>query len=705
MAERSHKASRERIVTTICNNASNSNPEEPPQQHPIVKKQNTPPTPNLNKYGRDLSDLARNGKIDLVIGRNNEIERVVQILLRRTKNNPVLVGEPGVGKTAIVEGLAHYFASNDAPPELREKRLITLNLSSIVAGTKYRGEFEERIKAIIKEAKSDPNIILFIDELHTLIGAGSPGGSAMDASNILKPELSSRSLQIIGATTLNEYKKYIEKDAALERRFQRVKVEPPTATETIAILRGLRSSFELHHNVTYSDEAIEAAVQLSDRYFPDRFQPDKAIDLIDEAGARVNLGYDNYDPRYRETTLQLFAKLKELRIAVRREDLPSKDALDAEIRILKQQVFELKTTHDLKRQSDPAIVTEEVIFDLVSASTGIPVGSLTNDLKTKLLSIDEEIGKNVIGQDEAVSAVCRCFRRARTQLKDPKRPIGSFLFLGPTGVGKTLLAKNIAKILFQDENALVRIDMSEYMEKFSMSRLIGAPPGHVGYNEGGQLTEQVRRRPYSVVLLDEVEKAHPDIMNLFLQILEDGHCTDSTGRVVNFKDTVIIMTSNLGAKPLKDDRVGFHLHINDSIDYESHKKSALAAVKGFLRPEMINRFDELIVFNHLELPQMNLVIETELAQLYERMNSIHRDLILSEEAKKLLIEKGFDPEYGARPLRRAISNLLIDRLSEEILTGNIPENSTVIVDRDGDLCTFQILAGRMQEEEDALLLV
>ena len=634
--------------------------EEPKQRRSkkqSVKKvtgQSAPPkgTPTLDALARDLTQQAQEGKLDPIIGREREVRRIIQILSRRTKNNPVLVGEPGVGKTAIAEGIAQQIVSGEVPPILQGKRLMTLDMGSLVAGTKYRGEFEERMKKIINEIYHDGNVILFIDELHTLIGAGSAEG-AVDASNLLKPALARGELQTIGATTQDEYQKHIERDAALERRFASVKIEQPTSEETIAILEGIKPAYEQHHDVTFDDETLTAAVKLSSRYITDRFLPDKAIDLIDEAAAKVII-----------------------------DNSQSTDSIGKE----RQRLQVLNQQKEQAVGSQQQLVTPEDVADVVSQWTGIPVNELQQEESERLLNLETLLHERVIGQDEAVKAVAKAIRRARSGLKDPNRPIGSFLFLGPTGVGKTELAKTLAEAMFSSEDHLIRVDMSEFMEKHNTSRLIGSPPGYVGHDEGGQLTEKIRQNPYSVVLLDEVEKAHPDVFNLLLQVLDDGQITDGKGRLVDFKNTVIIMTSNLGATALRDEKtVGFGASDSWS-DYEAMKARVLEELKNEFRPEFINRVDESIVFHSLDQQHLNEIVELLSEDIVGRLAEMNIDLKITHTAIDVIAEAGYNPEYGARPLKRAIQTELEDRLSDALLAGDvIPGDKVTIGARSGEI--------------------
>ncbi|QTJ42381.1 ATP-dependent Clp protease ATP-binding subunit [Dolosigranulum pigrum] len=666
--------------------------EEPKQRRSkkqSVKKvtgQSAPPkgTPTLDALARDLTQQAQEGKLDPIIGREREVRRIIQILSRRTKNNPVLVGEPGVGKTAIAEGIAQQIVSGEVPPILQGKRLMTLDMGSLVAGTKYRGEFEERMKKIINEIYHDGNVILFIDELHTLIGAGSAEG-AVDASNLLKPALARGELQTIGATTQDEYQKHIERDAALERRFASVKIEQPTPEETIAILEGIKPAYEQHHDVTFDDETLTAAVKLSSRYITDRFLPDKAIDLIDEAAAKVIIdNSQSTDSIGKERQrLQLLNQQKEQAI----QEQNFEQAAEYRHQEMKQQ---RKVKRLLQKEqaagSQQQLVTPEDVADVVSQWTGIPVNELQQEESERLLNLETLLHERVIGQDEAVKAVAKAIRRARSGLKDPNRPIGSFLFLGPTGVGKTELAKTLAEAMFSSEDHLIRVDMSEFMEKHNTSRLIGSPPGYVGHDEGGQLTEKIRQNPYSVVLLDEVEKAHPDVFNLLLQVLDDGQITDGKGRLVDFKNTVIIMTSNLGATALRDEKtVGFGASDSWS-DYEAMKARVLEELKNEFRPEFINRVDESIVFHSLEQDHLREIVELLSEDIVGRLAEMNIDLKITHTAIDVIAEAGYNPEYGARPLKRAIQTELEDRLSDALLSGDvIPSDKVTIGARSGEI--------------------
>lgn len=633
-------------------------------------------TPTLDGLARDLTQLAQDGGVDPVIGREKEIERVIEVLSRRTKNNPVLIGEPGVGKTAVAEGLAQQIINNEVPEILRDKRVMTLDMGTVVAGTKYRGEFEDRLKKVMDEIRQAGNVILFIDELHTLIGAGGAEG-AIDASNILKPALSRGELQCIGATTLDEYRKYIEKDAALERRFQPITVDEPTKEESVQILKGLRDRYEAHHRVTITDEAIEAAVQLSDRYISDRFLPDKAIDLIDEGGSKVRLRSYTAPPDLKELEQQLEEVRKEKDAAVQGQEFEKAASLRDNEQGLRERLEATNKQWKEKQGQENSEVTPEDVALVVSTWTGVPVKKLEQAESQRLLDMESILHKRVIGQEEAVNSVSQAVRRARAGLKDPQRPIGSFIFLGPTGVGKTELARAVAEALFGDDEAMIRIDMSEYMEKHTTSRLVGSPPGYVGHEEGGQLTEKVRQKPYSVILLDEVEKAHPEVFHILLQVLEDGRLTDSKGRVVDFRNTVLIMTSNVGAQELKRNKyVGFTLQ-NDGQGYGEMKDKVLGELKKTFRPEFLNRIDETIVFHALEKAQLRKIVTLMSGQLKTRLHEQEIDLELTSKAEEKIAEIGFDPEYGARPLRRALQKEIEDRLSEELLKGNIEKGQKV----------------------------
>lgn len=633
-------------------------------------------TATLDSLARDLTKSAREGNVDPVIGRDEEIERIIQILSRRTKNNPVLIGEPGVGKTAVIEGLAQQIAENEVPEILRDKRVMTLDMGTVVAGTKYRGEFEDRLKKVMEEIRNAGNIILFIDELHTLIGAGGAEG-AIDASNILKPSLSRGELQCVGATTLDEYRKYIEKDAALERRFQPIQVDEPTLEESAQILRGLRDRYEAHHRVTITEEAIDAAVELSNRYITDRFLPDKAIDLIDEAGSRVRLRSYTMPPQLKELETELEQVRKEKDSAVLSQEFEKAASYRDKEQKTKDKLEETETKWKEKQGKESLSVVEEDIAAVVSTWTGIPVVKLTKHESDRLLNMEEVLHNRVIGQSEAVNAVSKAIRRARAGLKDPKRPIGSFIFLGPTGVGKTELARALAESMFADEDAMIRIDMSEYMEKHATSRLVGSPPGYVGYEEGGQLTELVRRKPYSVVLLDEVEKAHPEVFNILLQVLEDGRLTDSKGRVIDFRNTVLIMTSNVGASELQNNRyVGFNLG-DENQEHQDMKSKVTEEMKRTFRPEFLNRIDETIVFHSLEKQHIKDIVKLMVKEVKNRVEGQELSFTITDKALEKVADAGFDPEYGARPLRRSIQRNIEDLLSEELLKGSIEKGETV----------------------------
>ena len=645
-------------------------------------------TPTLNQYGTDLTKKALDGKLDPVIGRDKEIERVIQILSRRSKNNPCLIGEPGVGKTAIVEGLAQKIVAGDVPELLKDKRVVSVDISSMVAGAKYRGDFEERIKKSLEEVRKAGDVILFIDEIHTIVGAGSAEG-AVDAANILKPLLARGEIQVVGATTLNEYRKYIEKDAALERRFSQVLVTEPTEEDTIKILEGIRDKYEAHHNVKITDEAIKAAVELSERYINDRYLPDKAIDLMDEAASKVKMQkYTKPDSiKELEDKIEKISKEKEEAIATQNFETAAK-LRDTE----KSQKEELQKKQEKWKNSNTKKVmtlTQEDIAGVIASWTGIPVNKITETENEKLKKLEEILHKRVVGQDEAVTAVSKAIRRGRVGLKDPNRPIGSFLFLGPTGVGKTELAKSLAEAMFGDENSMIRVDMSEFMEPHSVAKLIGSPPGYVGYDDGGQLTEKVRRKPYCVILFDEVEKAHPDVMNMLLQILEDGRLSDSQGRTVNFKNTIIIMTSNIGARLITDhNKLGFSGNSNDKEEtkneYEDTKKAVMAELKKEFKPELINRIDDIIVFHKLSDDNVKAIIDIMLKEVAKRLEKQEIKIEISDDVKELIAKKGVDKDYGARPLRRAIQNMVEDKIAEAILDGKIVPNKTAILSVEND---------------------
>lgn len=657
-------------------------------------------TPALKAFGRDLTEIARKGDMDPVIGREQEIERVIQVLCRRTKNNPVLLGEAGVGKTAIVEGLAQEIARGNVPELLREKRVITLDLALMVAGTKYRGQFEERIKAVMDEIRRAKNIILFIDELHTIVGAGSAEGT-MDASNIIKPALSRGEMQCIGATTLNEYRKYIEKDAALERRFQSVKVEPPSIEDAIAILKGLSGKYEDHHKAIITEPAIEAAVKLSDRYITDRFLPDKAIDVMDEAGSRARIGAMTRPPEVKDLEAEIEKLRSEKEKAIKEQDFERAASMRDQEKQSKEKLESILDAWKGEREEKRVTVDEEEILQVVSKWTGVPLQRMEQGEAQKLLRMEEELTKVVVGQKEGVAAISKALRRSRADLKDPKRPIGTFALLGPTGVGKTLLAKTLAETMFGDSKALIQLDMSEYMEKFTVSRLIGSPPGYVGYEEGGQLTEKVRRQPYSVVLFDEIEKAHPDVMNMLLQILEEGKLTDNVGRTVNFRNTIILMTSNVGAETIKKSAMGFG-PVDTESTYEKMREGILEEAKKAFRPEFLNRLDDTIVFRSLSKQDLVKILDLEIAKVEERLASKDIALELDESAKDLLVDKGYDPDYGARPMRRAVERHLEDPLAEEILKGNLHEKDPIQVTAEEGKLKFSQNAAAAGTEAEAV---
>jgi len=636
-------------------------------------------TPALDSFGRDLTELARQGKLDPVIGREKEIERAIQILCRRTKNNPVLLGEAGVGKTAIVEGFAQRVVDGHVPELLADRRIVVLDLAMMVAGTKYRGQFEERIKAVMNEVRRAKNTILFIDELHTLVGAGGAEG-AIDASNVLKPALARGEIQCIGATTLDEYRKYIEKDSALDRRFQIIMIEPATKSEAVEILKGLRDRYESHHRVQISDAALESAVELSSRYITGRCLPDKAIDVIDEAGARVRLKAMTKPPDLKEIDEEVDRLNKEKEEAVANQDFEKAAALrDQADKLKKKKQNMTRDWRDKSREAD-GVVDEEVVAEVVSKMTGIPLTRMSTEDSKRLMAMEDDLHKRVIGQNEAIKSIAKAVRRSRSGLKDPKRPTGCFIFAGPTGVGKTLLAKALAQFMFGDADALIQIDMSEYMEKHNVSRLIGAPPGYVGFEEGGQLTEKIRRRPYSVVLLDELEKAHPDVFNMLLQVMEEGRLTDSFGRNVDFRNTILIMTTNAGAEAIKNESAFGFQKPDDDAGYDSMKKRVNERIEKFFRPEFLNRVDDVIVFHHLTVEDLKQVIDIELAKVRERLGERGLKLELTDAAKQFLIKKGSDTDFGARPLRRAIENYIEDPVSEELLKGEFTGKDTIQVD-------------------------
>jgi ATP-dependent Clp protease ATP-binding subunit ClpC len=652
-----------------------------------VEKKGEIKTPALKAFGRDLTEIARKGDMDPVIGRKEEIERVIQILCRRTKNNPVLLGEAGVGKTAIVEGLAQEIAKGNVPDLLRDKRVVTLDLALMVAGTKYRGQFEERIKAVMDEIRRAKNVILFIDELHTIVGAGSAEGT-MDASNIIKPALSRGEMQCVGATTLNEYRKYIEKDAALERRFQAVKVEAPSIDEAIQILKGLRHKYEEHHKAEFTEKAVEASVKLSDRYITDRFLPDKAIDVLDEAGSRARIGTMTRPPEIKAMEAEIEEIKTKKERAIKNQDFEGAAQMRDKEKQAKEKLETQLRDWRAAREEKHVVVDEEDILHVVSKWTGIPLQRMEQGEMQRLLTVEQEMEKVVVGQREAVSAICKALRRSRADLKDPRRPIGTFLLLGPTGVGKTLLAKTMAEQMFGDSKSLVHLDMSEYMEKFNVSRLIGSPPGYVGYEEGGQLTEKVRRNPYSVVLFDEIEKAHPDVWNMLLQILEEGKLTDNVGRVVNFRNTIVLMTSNVGSDLIRrQSTLGFS-PITDESSYEKMREKILDESKKTFRPEFLNRLDDVIVFRSFTKPDLIQILGLEVEKVLARLRHKNLKLELDDKAKDFLVEKGYDPQYGARPMRRSVERFLEDPLAEEILKGSLHEGEAILVTVGNDKLVF-----------------
>ncbi len=668
-------------------------------ESPSGKAKGKSKTPALDSFGRDLTELAKEGQLDPVIGRTNEIERVTQVLCRRTKNNPVLLGEAGVGKTAIIEGLAQRIISNDVPEILFDKRLVVLDLAMMVAGTKYRGQFEERIKAVMNEVRRAKNVILFIDELHTLVGAGGAEG-AIDASNVLKPALARGEIQCIGATTFDEYRKYIEKDAALARRFQAIPVDPPSAEQTIEIIKGVRDKYEAHHRVRITDEAIRAAVEFSGRYISGRVQPDKSIDVIDEAGARVRIRSMSKPPNLAE----IEADIERLTIAkddaVKNADYEKAAELRDQASQLQQKKEDLQTEWRARSQEIDGEVDEEVIAEVVAKMTGVPLQRLEKEEAARLLDLEKELHKKVISQEDAIKAVSKSIRRARAGLKDPNRPMGSFIFVGPSGVGKTLLSKALAEFMFGDADSLIHLDMSEYMEKHTVSRLVGAPPGYVGYEEGGQLTEQIRRRPYAVVLLDEVEKAHPDVFNMLLQIMEEGRLTDSFGRHVDFRNTILIMTSNIGADLIKGGG-GFGFQpSNSDRSHENVKTILMKEIERFFRPEFINRLDDVIVFRPLTREDLVQIIEYEVAKVAKRIEEQGFKTELTQAAKDFLIDKGYNPDYGARPLRRAIGTYIEDPLSEQLLSGALHGKNHILVDHAEGEDELMFKASKVSEPED-----
>ena len=647
-------------------------------------------TPALKSFGRDLTEQARKGEIDPVIGRADEIERIIQILCRRTKNNPVLIGEAGVGKTAIAEGLAQEIIAGNVPEILRDKRVITLDLALMVAGTKYRGQFEERIKAVMDEIRRNKNIILFIDEMHTIVGAGSAEG-AMDASNIIKPALSRGELQCIGATTLNEYRKYIEKDAALERRFQQVKVEAPSVDQTIQILKGIRPKYEAHHKAKFLDESLEAAAKLSDRYLTGSFLPDKAIDLVDEAGSKARIAAMTRPPNVKDIEAEIETIRIDKETAIKSQDFEKAAALRDSEKQAKDKLESILSEWRAHKDEKEVIVTADEIMQVLSKWTGVPLSRIEQHETAKLLAMESELEGKVIGQNEAVVAISKALRRSRADLKDPRRPIGSFIFLGPTGVGKTFLARTLAEFMFGTADSLIQIDMSEYMEKFSASRLIGSPPGYIGYEEGGQLSEAVRRKPYAVVLFDEIEKAHPDVMHLLLQILEEGKITDSLGRKIDFRNTIIIMTSNVGAELIKKQTtLGFGAPAH-SENYDVMRDKILEESKRVFKPEFLNRLDDIIVFHTLQKPDLIKIVDLEMTKVIERIKTKDIHLSLDETAHEFLIAKGYDPTYGARPMRRAVERYIEDPMAEEVLRGHIKPGDKVNVTRNGEKLDFVIV--------------
>jgi ATP-dependent Clp protease ATP-binding subunit ClpC len=681
---------RQRVLKELDPNFGNEESSIPAGEKPQPQQQEKKgevKTPALKAFGRDLTEIARKGEMDPVIGRKNEIERVIQILCRRTKNNPVLLGEAGVGKTAIVEGLAQEIAKGNVPEILLSKRVITLDLALMVAGTKYRGQFEERIKAVMDEIRRAKNVILFIDELHTIVGAGSAEGT-MDASNIIKPALSRGEMQCIGATTLNEYRKYIEKDAALERRFQSVKVEAPSIEDAIEILKGLRHKYEQHHKAEFTDDAVTAAVKLSDRYITDRFLPDKAIDVLDEAGSRARIGTMTRPPESKTLEGEIEEIKTQKERAIKNQDFEGAASMRDKEKQAKEKLENLLREWRTHREEKRVVVGEEDILHVVAKWTGVPLKRMGQDEAARLLNVENEMEKTVIGQREAVTAICKALRRSRADFKDPKRPIGTFLLLGPTGVGKTLLAKTLAEQMFGDGKALIHLDMSEYMEKFNVSRLIGSPPGYVGYEEGGQLTEKVRRNPYSVVLFDEIEKAHPDVWNILLQILEEGKLTDNVGRVVNFRNTIILLTSNVGSDMIKRQSTMGFSPITDEASYEKMRERIMDDAKRTFRPEFLNRLDDAIVFRSFTKPDLIQILDLEIEKVLQRLRHKNIKVELDQKAKDFLVDKGYNPDFGARPMRRAVEKYLEDPLAEEILKGNLHEGEATVVTSDGEKLVF-----------------
>jgi len=663
------------------------------------RKRRKSKTPALDHFGRDLTEMARRGRLDPIIGRQNEIERVTQILSRRKKNNPVLIGEPGVGKTAIVEGLAQRIVEGKVPQTLENKRVVTLDMASLVAGTKYRGQFEERLKSVMTEIMNSRDVIIFIDELHTIVGAGGAEGS-LDASNIFKPALSRGELQCIGATTLNEYRKYIEKDGALERRFQMVMVDQPSEDDTVRILMGLRSKYEEHHRIKISDEAIAAAVKLSSRYISGKFQPDKAIDVLDEAGSRAHLASFTRPKEFGDLENEITALLSRKEDAVKHQAFETAAQFRDEIKFKKEKLADMQKSWEEQRSKDLITLSEDDIAQVVSSMTGIPIFRLEEKESKRLLRMEEKLKERIVGQSEAIGVITRAIRRSRAGLGDPRRPIGSFLFLGPTGVGKTELARQLAEFLFEDAESMIRIDMSEYMEKFAVSRLIGAPPGYVGYEEGGQLTERVRRKPYSVVLLDEIEKAHPEVFNILLQLLDDGQLTDSFGRKVDFKNTVVIMTSNIGTRQIGDQKVVGFDKLEVAADYENMKKKIVEELKKLFNPELLNRIDETVIFHSLTIDHIKEIIDILLVDLANRLAEKGISFKLSPEGKHWLAMKGFEPSFGARPLKRAIQKYLEDPLSEEILRGQYAGDCEleIVVAEGEDRLQFNFNRGGKRED-------
>lgn len=664
--------------------SSESFERKDPPKVPLVRHQTEKiKTPVLDNFGRDLTKLAAENKLDPVVGRQKEIERLSQVLARRKKNNPVLIGEPGVGKTAIVEGLALRIVQKKVSRVLLDKRIVQLDLAALVAGTKYRGQFEERMKALLTELEKARHVIVFIDELHTIVGAGGASGS-LDASNMFKPALARGEIQVIGATTLDEYRQYIEKDGALERRFQKILVEPPTPEETLLILKNIKDNYEIHHNVAYTNESLESCVKLAERYITDRMFPDKAIDVLDEAGSRVHLSnidvpqeITNYEKKILDIKKQKTEVVRQQNFeeAAKLRDLEKRYQTELEIAIAEWEKA-------LSKKSFPVYETD--IADVVSMMTGIPMNRIAQTEKNKLLNLEDDLRKMVVGQDDAIEALAKAIRRARSGLKDSKKPIGSFMFLGPTGVGKTELAKALARVMFDSEDALIRIDMSEYMEKFSVSRLVGAPPGYVGYEEGGQLTEKVRRKPYSIVLLDEIEKAHPDVFNILLQVFDDGILTDGLGRKVDFKNTIIIMTSNVGTRDIKQGgKIGFNL-ASETTDFDNMKNTIDESVKRLFNPEFINRIDDMIIFHKLTKDSIYKIIDIQLSDMIKRLSANHQELILTDEAKTFLVDKGFDEKYGARPLKRALQKYVEDELADSIIRGMFPQGYIATGDLDKD---------------------